>query len=146
MRGKTASPAKVPRLGAGKSYREIHRRLGPGRRIIWTVAGLPPFHIWRSPFGGSFFVFSAVALIAAGSASAADLSRPIAIKSPPPLVTPAFTWTGAYVDLNGGVDWENTQTQYSISSPAWGSGGNGRGRLRAIGAIWSACRRHWTRK
>jgi outer membrane immunogenic protein len=64
-------------------------------------------------------IFSAVALIAAGSASAADLSRPIA-KSPPPLVTPAFTWTGAYVGLNGGVDWENTQTQYSYSSTPGG--------------------------
>jgi outer membrane immunogenic protein len=31
-------------------------------------------------------------------------------------VTPAFTWTGAYVGLNGGVDWENTQTKYSYSS------------------------------
>jgi outer membrane immunogenic protein len=65
-------------------------------------------------------LFSAVALIAAGSASAADLSRPIATKSPPPLVTPAFTWTGAYVGLNGGVDWENTQTQYSYSSTPGG--------------------------
>ena len=61
-------------------------------------------------------LFSTVALIAAGSASAADLSGPIATKSPPLLVTPAFTWTGAYVGLNGGVDWENTQTQYSYSS------------------------------
>lgn len=65
-------------------------------------------------------LFSAVALIAAGSASAADLSRPIATKSPPPLVPPAFTWTGAYVGLNGGVDWENTQTQYSYSSTPGG--------------------------
>jgi outer membrane immunogenic protein len=65
-------------------------------------------------------LFSAVALIAAGSASAADLSRPIATKSPPPLVAPAFTWTGAYVGLNGGVDWENTQTQYSYSSTPGG--------------------------
>ena len=33
---------------------------------------------------------------------------------------PAFTWTGAYVGLNGGVDWENTQTQYSYSSTPGG--------------------------
>jgi outer membrane immunogenic protein len=65
-------------------------------------------------------LFGAVAIIAAGSASAADLSMPIATKSPPPLVTPAFTWTGAYVGLNGGVDWENTQTQYSYSSTPGG--------------------------
>jgi outer membrane immunogenic protein len=42
------------------------------------------------------------------------------VKAPPTPAAAPYGWTGAYVGLNGGVDWENTQTQYSYSSTPGG--------------------------
>ena len=47
------------------------------------------------------------AIVAAGSASAADLGRPV-YKGPPPMVAPpvpAFSWTGCFVGAHGGWGW-----------------------------------------
>lgn len=54
----------------------------------------------------------AAIVVATGSANAADLS-PYPTKAPPMAL---FSWTGGYLGLNGGVDWENTRTNYSYSS------------------------------
>jgi outer membrane immunogenic protein len=62
-----------------------------------------------------FFVVVAM-VVGAGAAQGADLARPIPTKAPPAAVAAPFSWTGGYVGLNGGVDWENTQTNYSYSS------------------------------
>ena len=64
----------------------------------------------------SLFAITAFIFVASGSAFAADLNKPV-YKAPPPVpvLAPVYNWTGGYVGLNGGVDWENTQTQYSYS-------------------------------
>jgi len=52
---------------------------------------------------------TAVAVVmAAGSAGAADLSRPI-LKAPPPI--PVFSWTGWYVGVHVGGAWGTKEWQ-----------------------------------
>ncbi len=48
----------------------------------------------------------AFAALAMGSASAADLGRPV-YKAPPPPLPPVISWTGWYVGLNAGGAWSN---------------------------------------
>jgi outer membrane immunogenic protein len=58
---------------------------------------------------------AAFSFAASGLAFAADM----AVKArPAPIPAPfaPFSWTGVYVGINGGVDWENTKTDYSYSS------------------------------
>src|SRR5205085_10717287 len=62
------------------------------------------------------------ASVAAGSASAADLGRPV-VKAPPPAMAPvpAFSWTGCFVGAHGGWGWgkkDVTQTLTFSSSAA----------------------------
>ncbi len=45
------------------------------------------------------------ALIAAGSANAADIARPVYKAPPPPIVAPAYNWTGFYVGGHFGGGW-----------------------------------------
>ena len=44
-----------------------------------------------------------------GTASAADLARPMATKAPPPFIPPAYNWTGFYAGINGGGGWGSSQ-------------------------------------
>ena len=48
---------------------------------------------------------SALFIAAISGASAADLSRPVYTKAPPPPPAPIFTWTGFYIGLNAGGKW-----------------------------------------
>jgi outer membrane immunogenic protein len=64
---------------------------------------------------------TALAALAAGSANAADLARPVPVYRAPPPVVSYFTWTGCYVGGNGGglwarKDWSN---DIAIPCPGW---------------------------
>jgi outer membrane immunogenic protein len=51
-------------------------------------------------------VAAAALMVAAGSASAADMAaRPMYTKAPP---APMYNWTGAYIGINGGGGWGST--------------------------------------
>jgi outer membrane immunogenic protein len=53
---------------------------------------------------------TAVALLVAGSASAADLRRPMPVKAPEPVRVAAYSWTGCYVGAGGGYGMWNQRT------------------------------------
>jgi len=66
-----------------------------------------------------------LALVAAGSASAADLGRPV-YKAPPPVAPPPFSWTGFYIGAHiGGAfsdrDWTDAITGETIASQNFSS-------------------------
>src|SRR5690606_12995541 len=46
------------------------------------------------------------------AASAADIPRPV-VPPAPPVAAPLFTWTGAYIGINGGYGWGTS----SFSAP-----------------------------
>ena len=61
---------------------------------------------------------TALAALAAGSANAADLARPVPVyRAPPPVVT-YFTWTGCYVGGNGGGLWARKDWSDDVAIPA----------------------------
>jgi outer membrane immunogenic protein len=69
---------------------------------------------------------SAMVVIAAiSTASAADLSRPMYTKAPPP-APPPFSWTGFYVGLNAGGKWvtNSDQTITTSNGTTFGLSGN----------------------
>ena len=45
---------------------------------------------------------TAISLLIAGSASAADLRRPAPVKAPAPVPVAVYNWTGCYVGAGGG--------------------------------------------
>src|SRR5438105_2944995 len=66
----------------------------------------------------ALFTATTAALALAGSALAADLSRPI-LKAPPAPVA-VFNWTGFYIGLNGGYSWGRSRTTGTISNATTG--------------------------
>ncbi|MCC6889809.1 MAG: porin family protein [Hyphomicrobiales bacterium] len=73
---------------------------------------------------------TAISLLLAGSAAAADLRRPAPVKAPaPPPVVVAYNWTGCYLGAGGGYGMFNQETQYIGSGTAYGlshtNGGRG---------------------
>jgi outer membrane immunogenic protein len=73
-----------------------------------------------------FLAATAIVALAAGSASAADLSRPVYKAAPPP--APVYSWTGCYLGAGGGYGMWN-QDEVSLS-PGFGTvtqTGGGRG-------------------
>ena len=63
---------------------------------------------------------TALAALAAGSANAADLARPVPVYRAPPPVVSYFTWTGCYVGGNGGGLWARKDWSNDVAIPAWG--------------------------
>ncbi len=61
------------------------------------------------------FLFASVGLVAIGTvaASAADIPRRVVPPRQPAVVAPVFTWTGAYIGINGGYGWGSS----SFSAP-----------------------------
>lgn len=63
-------------------------------------------------------ILVAVAALAASvsGASAADLTRPV--YKAPPMMPPAFSWTGFYIGANGGYGWSNHQIyDFTVDNP-----------------------------
>ncbi len=90
---------------------------------------------------------SAVLLAAISTASAADLSRPMYTKAPPPAAPVLFNWTGFYVGLNAGGKWitnsDDTVTGggtsiaiTGINDSSWIAGGQ-------VGYNWQAPNSPW---
>src|SRR5437899_11163399 len=66
------------------------------------------------------------ALVAAGSASAADLGPRPAYKAPPMVApVPAFSWTGCFVGAHGGWGWGKKDVTEVARSGTSGVGGVG---------------------
>jgi outer membrane immunogenic protein len=68
---------------------------------------------------------TAISLLIAGSASAADLRRPAPVKSPAPVPVAVYNWTGCYVGAGGGYGMWNQETQYVFAVPFGISNDNG---------------------
>src|SRR4249920_2630094 len=64
---------------------------------------------------------TALAALAAGSANAADLARPVPVYRAPPPVVSYFTWTGCYVGGNGGGLWARKDWSNDIAIPGLGA-------------------------
>src|SRR6478735_4356471 len=64
---------------------------------------------------------TAALALATSAATAADLPAPMA--PPPPIVIPAFTWTGFYAGVNAGWGWRDTNNEVVYLSPGLGSPG-----------------------
>jgi outer membrane immunogenic protein len=58
---------------------------------------------------------AALSLALAGTASAADLRRPLPVKAPAPVAIAAYSWTGCYVGAGGGYGMWNQDNQYSVT-------------------------------
>jgi outer membrane immunogenic protein len=72
---------------------------------------------------------TAVAMLVAGSASAADLRRPMPVKAAPaPAPVAVYSWTGCYIGGGGGYGMWNQEVQYFDGGPIGASndvGGRG---------------------
>jgi outer membrane immunogenic protein len=69
---------------------------------------------------------TAVSLMLAGTAAAADLRRPMPVKAPAPAPVAAYNWTGCYVGAGGGYGMFNQEiTPFNGPIQAWTSHDNG---------------------
>src|SRR5215471_19245606 len=70
-----------------------------------------------------FLAGTALLTLSAGSAMAADLSRPapapVLTKAPP--LAPPFSWTGCYIGGNGGGIWTHTEVSQPVTGVSEGS-------------------------
>lgn len=62
-------------------------------------------------------VLTAISLLIAGSASAADLRTPAPVRAPAPAPVAVFNWTGCYVGAGGGYGMYSQPTQYLDPGP-----------------------------
>jgi outer membrane immunogenic protein len=69
---------------------------------------------------------TAISLLIAGSASAADLRRPMPVKAgPAPVAVASYNWTGCYVGGGGGYGMFDQKSQYIDGAPVGQSNDNG---------------------
>jgi outer membrane immunogenic protein len=71
---------------------------------------------------------TAISLLIAGSASAADLRRPVPVKAAPAPIAVGYNWTGCYVGAGGGYGMFDQETSYLSPAPtggSWDTGGRG---------------------
>ena len=69
---------------------------------------------------------AALSLALAGTASAADLRRPMPVKAPAPVRVAAYSWTGCYVGAGGGYGMcDQESTACSRQRSLWQSNDNG---------------------
>jgi outer membrane immunogenic protein len=72
-------------------------------------------------------IFSSAILLAlvgaAGSASGADMSRPVSVA--PPYIMPVYNWTGIYLGGNLGGGWTHTTLNDSFTGVQIGNSGSG---------------------
>lgn len=68
-------------------------------------------------------LLASVGMLALGvaSASAADIARRVA--APPPVYVAPFSWTGAYVGINGGYGWGNSNFSAPFTSGSFDTSG-----------------------
>ena len=71
---------------------------------------------------------AAMSLALAGTASAADLRRPVPVKAPAPVVVAAYSWTGCYVGAGGGYGMYDQETQTVTGNVPVGVSNNNGGR------------------
>jgi outer membrane immunogenic protein len=66
-------------------------------------------------------LLASVGVLALGitAASAADISRPLPSKAPPPYIEPPFSWTGFYVGLNGGWGWGSSDFSAPLATASF---------------------------
>ena len=71
---------------------------------------------------------AALSVALAGTASAADLRRPLPVKAPAPVVVAAYNWTGCYVGAGGGYGMWNQREQYIDNGVLFGIPNDNSGR------------------
>ena len=103
-------------LTASRKLHNFHRGTNMKKLLLASIAGLA---------------------LASGSASAADLARPV-YKAPPPPPPPAYSWTGCYVDGGGGYGMWNqdsfTETTAGLVPLSVSTTFGGRGWFGQVGA------------
>ena len=92
----------------------------------------------------TLLLLSAMLIGAISTASAADLSRPVYTKAPPPPVL--FSWTGFYIGVNAGGKWlSNTNDDVTVggttftfgdNESSWIAGGQVGYNWQAPGSAW----------
>ena len=90
------------------------------------------------------FHAAAISALLAGSASAADLRRPMPVKAPPPAVVAVYSWTGCYVGAGGGYGMFDQKTglsrrrRPSLACRMTSAAAAGSVRCRSVATISSA--------
>jgi outer membrane immunogenic protein len=93
------------------------------------LTALSPLKFGNRGFKMKKLALTAIGLLIAGSASAADLRRPMPVKAgPAPVAVAAYSWTGCYVGAGGGYGMYNQETQYIDSGVPLGLSNDNGGR------------------
>ena len=84
---------------------------------------------------------TAISLLLAGAASAADLRRPAPVKAPPPIVPVGYNWTGCYVGAGGGYGMYDQESRYQggVQNPGSTSLQNDNGGRGWFGTVQVGC-------
>jgi outer membrane immunogenic protein len=81
---------------------------------------------------------TAISLLLAGAASAADLRRPMPVKAPAPAPIVAYNWTGCYVGAGGGYGMYDQESRF-VSTDGTASLSNDNGGRGWFGTVQVGC-------